>query len=71
MTDSFRETLWHQFGASIDMLKNAVVSCPEALWDNESEFWYLAYHTLFWLDYYLAEDPNEFLPPPALYLIRN
>jgi hypothetical protein len=68
MTDSFRETLWHQFGASIDMLKNAVVSCPEALWDNETEFWYLAYHTIFWLDYYLAEDPAAFLPPPPFTL---
>jgi hypothetical protein len=68
MTDSTREILWNQFGASIDMLKNAVDTCPEALWDNKSEFWYLAYHTIFWLDYYLAENPNEFLPPPPFTL---
>jgi hypothetical protein len=68
MTDSFRETLWAQFGASIDMLKNAIASCPERLWATKTEFWYLAYHTLFWLDYYLAEDLNTFLPPPPFTL---
>jgi len=26
-------------------------------------FWYLAYHTLFWLDYYLAESEQGFAPP--------
>ena len=63
MTDSFREILWQQFGASVDMLKNAVAACPDSMWDTESEFWYLAYHTIFWLDYYLAEDAETFLPP--------
>jgi hypothetical protein len=30
-----------------------------------SEFWYLAYHTLFWLDLYLAGCPEEEFAPPA------
>lgn len=63
MTDSFRETLWAQFGASIDMLKHAISSCPERLWATETEFWYTGYHTIFWLDYYLSEDPKTFFPP--------
>lgn len=58
-----KEILWHQFGASIDMLENAVVACPDELWDTPSQFWYNAYHTLFYLDYYLSEEPDNFMPP--------
>ena len=61
-----REIIWFQFGASIDMLKNAIKACPEELWSDRSqrpEFWYLVYHTLFWLDFYLTESPDEFVPP--------
>ena len=45
------------FGASIDMLENAIQSCPDELWGDRArqpEFWYVAYHTLFFLDFYLA-----------------
>jgi uncharacterized damage-inducible protein DinB len=26
-------------------------------------FWYLAFHTLFWHDYYMGEDERDFAPP--------
>ena len=52
-----------QFGASIDMLANAIEACPEKLWDTDSKFWYMAYHTLFFLDYYLSKEPDKFHPP--------
>ncbi len=55
--------LWQQFGAAIDMLENAITACPEKLWDGTSKFWYTAYHTLFFLDYYLNENPDKFMPP--------
>ena len=55
--------LWQQFGAAIDMLKNAITACPEKLWDNNSKFWYTSYHTLLFLDYYLCETPDNFTPP--------
>ena len=55
--------LWQQFGAAIDMLKNAITACPETLWDSQSKFWYTSYHTLFFLDYYLSENPENFIPP--------
>jgi uncharacterized damage-inducible protein DinB len=48
------------------MLENAVVACPDELWSDRSrqpEFWYVAYHTLFWLDLYLSESLEEFAPP--------
>jgi hypothetical protein len=71
--------LWSQFGAAIDMLENAVVACPDSLWREQlwgdpppadfpprfAEFWYVTYHTLIWLDLYLAGVPEEeFAPPP-------
>ena len=61
-----KEILWSQFGASIDMLENAMKACPDNLWGDRTqqpEFWYLVYHTLFWLDFYLTESPDVFDPP--------
>lgn len=63
MDISFRETLWKQFGACIDMLENAIVMCPNELWDTEDKFWYTSYHTLFFLDYYLTLDPSTYNSP--------
>lgn len=58
--------LWNQLGAAIDMLESAITACPETLWSDCSqrpEFWYVAYHTLFFLDYYLSESAEGFAPP--------
>ena len=63
---TLRQLLWNQFGAAIDMLENAIRACPDDLWGDRSrrpEFWYVASHTLFWLDYYLSESPEGFAPP--------
>ena len=68
MDESLRESVWSQFGASIDTLENAIRMCPVELWDNEQQFWYVAYHSLFWLDYYLSMKPKEFSPPPPFTL---
>ncbi|MCW3108313.1 MAG: hypothetical protein JWQ09_2819 [Segetibacter sp.] len=63
MFSSLKIILWQQFGASIDMLKNALVACPNELWNTESKFWYIGYHTLFYLDYNLSDAPGYFMPP--------
>lgn len=63
MDKALKESLWKQFGASIDMLENAINRCPDHLWDTEKKFWYNAYHGLFWLDYFLTLDPSTFSPP--------
>ena len=63
MEESLKKILWAQFGAAIDMLENALQACPDELWNTGSRFWYNGYHVLFWLDYYLCEDPARFLPP--------
>jgi hypothetical protein len=68
----WRGILWRQFGAAIDMLENALRACPDEHWSSPlwggpepeySEFWYLAYHTLFWLDLYLYGSIEGFEPP--------
>jgi hypothetical protein len=61
-----RMILWQQFGAAIDMLDNAANACPDALWRDRSqrpEFWYVVFHTLFWLDLYLSGSAEGFAPP--------
>lgn len=48
------------------MLENAVLACPEELWSDRSrlpEFWYLVFHTLFFLDLYLSGSIEGFAPP--------
>jgi hypothetical protein len=62
-----KEMLWHQFGAALDMLENAMVACPDHVWGDKvdwHEFWYLASHTLFFTDLYLSESEKGFMPPP-------
>jgi hypothetical protein len=54
----WKATLWRQFGAAIDMLESTLRACPDVLWNARlcggerpelQEFWYVGYHTLFWL----------------------
>jgi len=66
MDSRLKTVTWQQFGAAIDMLENAIVACPESLWGDRSrqpEFWYLTFHTLFFLDFYLSDSPEGFTPP--------
>ncbi len=61
------------------MFGNAVRACPDDLWRHPlwakhspqtelSEFWYIAYHALFWLDLYLSGTVEGFSPPPPFTL---
>ena len=62
----WKDIIWGQFGAAIDSLERAMVACPEKVWSDRSlkpEFWYIAFHTLFFLDYYLTDQPEGFAPP--------
>lgn len=79
METVWKSALWPQFGAAIDMLEKALVACPDALWQERiwpdpppeefpphfAEFWYVTFHTLVWLDLYLAGLPEEKFAPPA------
>ena len=73
MDPLWRTALWQQFGATIDMLENALLACPSThwngrLWSDHSDpeypaFWSITYHTLFWLDLYLTGSREGFAPP--------
>ncbi len=66
MDASSRSLIWNQMGAAIDMLENAMLACPAKHWADRGEkpeFWYLAYHTLFFLDLYLSGSVEGFAPP--------
>jgi hypothetical protein len=73
MDTTWRTVIWSQFGAPIDMLDNALRACPDQLWHGRlwehqrerpefAQFWYIAYHTLFWLDCYLSGSVQGFVP---------
>ncbi|MBC8171346.1 MAG: DinB family protein [Anaerolineae bacterium] len=73
MDTILKTSIWQQFGAAIDTLDDAVSACPDPLWtavlwhDSEDprygHFWFIAYHTLFWLDLFLTGSSEGFLPP--------
>ena len=77
MDPLWRIALWQQFGATIDMLENALLACPSTHWngrlwseqrdhpqpEESAAFWYITYHTLFWLDLYLTGSLEGFAPP--------
>ena len=54
MDKLFKEILWNQFGASIDMLINVISSSPEGYFVSNKRFYYIAYHSAIFLDYYLS-----------------
>ena len=73
-TTPWSAIIWPQFGAAIDMLEHALRTCPDELWSDPlwsddslppegTEFWYVVYHTLFWLDLYLSGTGAGFAPP--------
>lgn len=74
MDTTLKTALWRQFGAAIDTLDAAISICPEHLWTanmwdepDDARFgqvWYIAYHTLSWLDLYLTGSAQDFTPPP-------
>jgi uncharacterized damage-inducible protein DinB len=78
------EMVWRQFGVAIDMFGETLRDCPDELWEKrlwEDEpgqwvasgfgaFWYLCYHTLFWLDLYLTGAEEGFTPPAPFDLVE-
>ena len=62
MEKSINEILWNQFGASIDMLINVISNCPDDYFTTHKRFYYLAFHSTIFLDYYLTIPPSDFSP---------
>lgn len=54
-----------QYLASLKMLEQAVTDCPESMWNDPADrnpFWHLAYHTLHFVEEYLADSYETFRP---------
>lgn len=62
MDKTTKEILWNQFGASIDMLINAISNCPEGYFLMHRRFYYIAFHSTIFLDYYSTIPPKDFSP---------
>jgi hypothetical protein len=73
MDTVLKTSVWQQFGAALDTLDDALNLCPDSLWtavlwedpDDEryGHFWYIASHTLLWLDLFLGGTMEGFVPP--------
>lgn len=84
MTIVDNQMVWRQFGIAIDSFDKALRECPDELWEKRlwedepdqwvasgfSSFWYLCYHTLFWLDLYLTGAEEGFIPPEPFDLVE-
>ncbi len=57
---SMKEIVWNQFGASIDMLINVIASCPDNYFVKNPRFYFIAFHSAIFLDYYSTIPPREF-----------
>ena len=54
-----------QYLASLAMLRQVIVACPEASWDapgNQDKFWRKSYHALFYTHLYLQNAEKDFVP---------
>lgn len=82
MDTNLKTSIWKQFGASIDYLADTINACPDDLWRTAlwktpnrppefAQFWYVTYHSLFWLDLYLTGTEEGYLPPPPFTLIEQ
>jgi hypothetical protein len=82
MDTMLKTSIWQQFGAAIDFLAVTMSACPDELWSASlwktpntkpefSQFWYVVYHTLFWLDLYLTGAEEGFVPPNRFTLIEQ
>jgi hypothetical protein len=84
MTIIDKQMLWRQYAVAIDSFGDALRACPDELWEQQlwddqmdqwvaagfSAFWYLGYHTLFWLDLYLTGAEEGFVPPAPFALVE-
>ena len=62
---NLHKAIQSQYLASLEMLKQVIVMCPETLWDapgNEEKFWKKSYHALFYAHLYLQKAEKDFVP---------
>lgn len=60
-----KKMLISQYHASLEMLKQAILRCPDVLWessDYKNPFWHIAYHVLFYTHFYLHPSEDQYVP---------
>ena len=60
-----KDVIKSQYYASLEMLKQAIVKCPEPLWNDpepKNKYWHVAYHALFYTHLYLQDSEESFTP---------
>ena len=65
-TNTANDALASQLAATIQAFENSITACPPKVWGENigpHEFWYLAYHSIFWLDCYSSESVEGYTPP--------
>ncbi len=61
----YQPIIQSQYLATLAMLEQTVVRCPDELWDNVDDkvkFWHIAYHALFYTHLYLQKSGDDFQP---------
>lgn len=67
MLGTFKELTANQFEAALCTLNACIDKCPETVWNarvGNYLFCQVAFHVLFWADFYLARDPESFRRKP-------
>ena len=61
-----QSALKSQYHAALKTLRHAIEKCPDELWNDTADsavpFWRVAYHTLFYANFYLQQDQHSFTP---------
>lgn len=60
-----KQVIQSQYHAALEMLTQAVVKCPDSLWnapDDKNKFWHIAYHAIFFTHLYLQTTEKDFKP---------
>lgn len=63
MLDTFKQLIVAQYEAALSMYKACIDRCPDAVWNSRIAnytFSQVAFHTLFWTDFYLSQSEDSF-----------
>jgi hypothetical protein len=65
MSMKTKEIIKSQYYASLEMLRQAILKCPDSLWasaEYKNPFWHTAVHAVFYAHFYLHPSENDFVP---------
>jgi hypothetical protein len=60
-----KRTIKSQYHASLEMLRQAILKCPDALWVSttfKNQSWRIVFHALFYTHLYLQPSEEDFVP---------